>query len=152
ISWPPVRRAISSCSRRAMRFLGTPGSSYRGWVRRARSEPTHPGLGQGCPAEDELQNPAFYTKTPFCTLFDHSRRPASACRCPGPRGKEYACGCPRHETTMSLASLLLVIAAAIAHASWNLIAKRAAQVGPAFVFAYGLCATLLYTPWVAWIV
>jgi len=53
---------------------------------------------------------------------------------------------------MSLASLLLVIAAAIAHASWNLIAKRAAQVGPAFVFAYALCATVLYAPWVAWIV
>jgi len=53
---------------------------------------------------------------------------------------------------MSLASLLLVISAAIAHASWNLIAKRAAKVGPAFVFAYGLCSTLIYAPWVVWIV
>ena len=52
---------------------------------------------------------------------------------------------------MSSSGLLLVIAAALAHASWNLLAKRAAHVGPAFVFANGLCATILYTPWVVWI-
>jgi len=39
----------------------------------------------------------------------------------------------------------------MAHATWNLLAKRAAMVGPVFVFAYGLCATLLYAPWVVWI-
>jgi len=52
---------------------------------------------------------------------------------------------------MSSSALLLVIAAAIAHASWNLLAKRAAHVGPAFVFAYGLCCTIVYAPWVLWI-
>jgi len=52
---------------------------------------------------------------------------------------------------MTLASLLLVITAAFTHAAWNLLAKRAAQVGPAFIFAYGLCATIIYFPWVLWI-
>ncbi|MBV7482261.1 DMT family transporter [Bordetella sp. BOR01] len=52
---------------------------------------------------------------------------------------------------MSYASLILVILAAMAHASWNLLAKRAAMVGPVFVFAYGLCAVLVYAPWVVWI-
>jgi uncharacterized membrane protein len=52
---------------------------------------------------------------------------------------------------MSSTALLFVIAAAIAHASWNLLAKRAAHVGSAFVFAYGLCCTIVYAPWVIWI-
>jgi len=52
---------------------------------------------------------------------------------------------------MTPLSLLLVVAAAVAHASWNLLAKRAAMVGPAFVFAYGLCASIAYLPWVLWI-
>jgi drug/metabolite transporter (DMT)-like permease len=52
---------------------------------------------------------------------------------------------------MSSSALLFVIAAAVAHASWNLLAKRAAHVGPTFVFAYGLCCTILYAPWVLWV-
>lgn len=52
---------------------------------------------------------------------------------------------------MSSTALFLVIAAAVAHASWNLLAKRAAHVGQAFVFAYGLCCTILYAPWVLWV-
>jgi len=52
---------------------------------------------------------------------------------------------------MTLVSLLLVITAALTHAAWNLLAKRAAMVGSAFVFAYSLCATLIYCPWVVWI-
>jgi drug/metabolite transporter (DMT)-like permease len=52
---------------------------------------------------------------------------------------------------MSSSALLLVIAAAIAHASWNLLAKRAAHVGPTFVFAYGLCCIIVYAPWVLWV-
>lgn len=52
---------------------------------------------------------------------------------------------------MSTESLLLVIAAAIAHATWNLIAKRAASVGPVFVFAYSVCGVLIFAPWVVWI-
>lgn len=45
----------------------------------------------------------------------------------------------------------MVVLAAMAHATWNLLAKRAATVGPAFVFAYGLCSTILYAPWVIWV-
>jgi len=52
---------------------------------------------------------------------------------------------------MTSFSLLLVVVAAIAHASWNLLAKQAAGVGAAFVFAYGLCASLVCLPWVLWI-
>ncbi|AKQ56360.1 DMT family transporter [Bordetella hinzii] len=52
---------------------------------------------------------------------------------------------------MTYTSLLLVILAAMAHATWNLLAKRAAMVGPVFVFAYGLAASLLYAPWVIWV-
>lgn len=39
----------------------------------------------------------------------------------------------------------------MAHASWNLLAKRAAMVGPMFVFAYGLAASVIYAPWVVWV-
>ncbi|MDF2621690.1 MAG: protein of unknown function transrane [Xanthobacteraceae bacterium] len=49
---------------------------------------------------------------------------------------------------MTLASLLLVILASLIHASWNLLAKRAASVGPMFVFAYNLVACVAYAPWV----
>jgi len=52
---------------------------------------------------------------------------------------------------MTPLALLLVITAAFTHATWNLLAKHAAMVGAAFVFAYSLCATLIYFPWVLWI-
>jgi drug/metabolite transporter (DMT)-like permease len=52
---------------------------------------------------------------------------------------------------MTLSALLLVIVAAVCHASWNLLAKRAANVGPVFIFAYAICSTILYAPWVIWI-
>lgn len=52
---------------------------------------------------------------------------------------------------MSYSSLVLVVLAAMAHATWNLLAKRAAMVGAPFVFAYGLCASVLYAPWVVWV-
>ena len=52
---------------------------------------------------------------------------------------------------MSLAPLALVVAAALIHASWNLLAKRAAAAGPAFVFAYNVVATVAYLPWVLWL-
>jgi len=45
----------------------------------------------------------------------------------------------------------MVVLAAMAHATWNLLAKRAAMAGSAFVFAYGLCSTALYAPWVIWV-
>ena len=43
---------------------------------------------------------------------------------------------------MAFASLLLVVLASFIHASWNLLAKRAASVGPVFVFAYNLIACI----------
>lgn len=49
---------------------------------------------------------------------------------------------------MAFASLLLVVLASLIHASWNLLAKRAASVGPTFVFAYNLIACVAYAPWV----
>lgn len=49
---------------------------------------------------------------------------------------------------MAFASLLLVVLASFIHASWNLLAKRAASVGPIFVFAYNLIACIAYAPWV----
>lgn len=48
--------------------------------------------------------------------------------------------------------LSLVILAALIHATWNLLAKRAAHAGVAFVFAYNLFAFVTYAPWVAWII
>lgn len=52
---------------------------------------------------------------------------------------------------MALASLLLVVLASFIHASWNLLAKRAASVGPVFVFAYNLVACAAYAPWVLYL-
>lgn len=52
---------------------------------------------------------------------------------------------------MTLASLLLVVLAAFIHATWNLLAKRAAPVGPVFVFAYNLVACAAYAPWVLYL-
>lgn len=52
---------------------------------------------------------------------------------------------------MAFASLLLVVLASFIHASWNLLAKRAASVGPVFVFAYNLIACIAYAPWVAYL-
>jgi drug/metabolite transporter (DMT)-like permease len=53
---------------------------------------------------------------------------------------------------MWLAPLALVVLAAFIHATWNLLSKRAAAAGPAFVFAYNLVACVAYLPWVAWLV
>jgi uncharacterized membrane protein len=47
--------------------------------------------------------------------------------------------------------LWLVPAAAALHASWNLLAKRAAPAGDAFVLAYTVVSALAYAPAVAWI-
>ena len=51
---------------------------------------------------------------------------------------------------MPVASLLLVVAAAVIHATWNLLAKRAAHAGAAFVAAYNLVAFVAYAPWAIW--
>ncbi len=52
---------------------------------------------------------------------------------------------------MALSSLLLVVLASFIHASWNLLAKRAASAGAAFVFAYSAISCLTYAPWVIWL-
>lgn len=52
---------------------------------------------------------------------------------------------------MTSASLLLVVIASFIHASWNLLAKRAAPAGPAFVYAYSLIACIAYAPWVLYL-
>jgi len=46
---------------------------------------------------------------------------------------------------MSLTVLALVIAAAVAHASWNLLAKPA-EGGAAFVWLCAVAGTLVYLP------
>jgi uncharacterized membrane protein len=57
----------------------------------------------------------------------------------------------QEEVSMAFASLLLVVLASFLHASWNLLAKQAASVGPVFVFAYNLIACLAYAPWVIYV-
>lgn len=52
---------------------------------------------------------------------------------------------------MSFAPLVLVVLASFIHASWNLLAKRAAAAGWTFVFGYTLFSCLAYAPWVAWL-
>ena len=52
---------------------------------------------------------------------------------------------------MTLVTVLMVVIAAFIHAGWNLLAKRAANVGPAFIMAYSLVSTIVYGPWVAWL-
>lgn len=52
---------------------------------------------------------------------------------------------------MSLVPLALVVLAAVIHATWNLLSKRAAEAGPAFVFAYNFVACVVYLPWVVWV-
>lgn len=52
---------------------------------------------------------------------------------------------------MSFAAFALVVLAAFIHATWNLLSKRAASAGPAFVFAYTAIACVGYAPWVAWL-
>jgi drug/metabolite transporter (DMT)-like permease len=52
---------------------------------------------------------------------------------------------------VSTASVLLVLLAAVTHASWNLLAKRAAHAGAAFLFWSGAFACLFYAPWAGWL-
>jgi drug/metabolite transporter (DMT)-like permease len=52
---------------------------------------------------------------------------------------------------MTLLPLTLVILAAFIHATWNLLSKRAAVAGAAFVFASNLFSSIIYLPWMIWI-
>ena len=53
---------------------------------------------------------------------------------------------------MTAASLFLVVLASFIHASWNLLLKRAASVGPLFVFACNLVSCLAYAPWALYLI
>ena len=52
---------------------------------------------------------------------------------------------------MTPTSLALVVLAAFIHATWNLLSKRAASAGSAFIAAYTAFACLAYLPWIAWL-
>lgn len=52
---------------------------------------------------------------------------------------------------MAFSSLMLIVCASLIHATWNLLAKHAAAVGPVFVFAYNLVAVVGYAPWVLYL-
>lgn len=52
---------------------------------------------------------------------------------------------------MSLDLLLLVFAAAALHATWNLVSKQAAGAGATFVLAYRFVSTIVFAPWVAYV-
>jgi drug/metabolite transporter (DMT)-like permease len=47
---------------------------------------------------------------------------------------------------MGLAAILLVVAAAFAHAGWNFFAKRAGSAGAGFVWLTATCSAVLYLP------
>jgi drug/metabolite transporter (DMT)-like permease len=49
-------------------------------------------------------------------------------------------------------ALVLVLVAAVAHASWNLLAKRAGDAGAAFVWLFGALSAVLYAPVAVWVV
>jgi len=52
---------------------------------------------------------------------------------------------------MSLELFLLVFLAAGLHATWNLVSKRSAAAGASFVLCYRLISTVLFAPWVAYV-
>ncbi|HEV8224805.1 MAG TPA: hypothetical protein VGP74_06060, partial [Rubrobacteraceae bacterium] len=47
---------------------------------------------------------------------------------------------------MTVFALVLVLAAATFHATWNLLAKRAGDGGAVFVWLFGFLAMLIYAP------
>jgi drug/metabolite transporter (DMT)-like permease len=47
---------------------------------------------------------------------------------------------------MTLFALTLVLAAAVFHATWNLLAKQVGDGGVVFVWLFGLCSALIYLP------
>lgn len=53
---------------------------------------------------------------------------------------------------MSFSALSLVVLASFIHATWNLLSKRAAAAGAAFVFAYTLVCCVAYAPVVVWLI
>jgi drug/metabolite transporter (DMT)-like permease len=47
---------------------------------------------------------------------------------------------------MTFFALVLVLAAAVFHATWNLLAKRVGDGGAVFVWLFGLCSLVIYAP------
>jgi drug/metabolite transporter (DMT)-like permease len=47
---------------------------------------------------------------------------------------------------MTFFALALVLAAAVFHATWNLLAKRVGDGGAVFVWLFGLCSIVIYAP------
>ena len=52
---------------------------------------------------------------------------------------------------MDTVALLLVVLAAVCHATWNLAAKRSAHAGGVFLFWSTLLSSLAFAPWALWI-
>ncbi|MFW8567193.1 EamA family transporter [Orrella sp. 11846] len=52
---------------------------------------------------------------------------------------------------MTLFTLSLVVLAALIHATWNLLSKRAADAGPVFVFTYAAVGCVAYLPWLLYL-
>ena len=52
---------------------------------------------------------------------------------------------------MDSLSLLLVLLAAVCHATWNLAAKRSAHAGGVFLFWSTLLSSIAFLPWALWI-
>ena len=52
---------------------------------------------------------------------------------------------------MTASSLLLVILAAVCHATWNLASKRSAHAGGVFLFWSTLLSSIAFAPWALWI-
>jgi drug/metabolite transporter (DMT)-like permease len=52
---------------------------------------------------------------------------------------------------LTTTTLLLVLLAALCHATWNLAAKRSAHAGGAFLFWSTLLSSILFAPWALWI-
>ena len=53
---------------------------------------------------------------------------------------------------MTTFALVLILAAAGAHAGWNLLAKRVGDAGAVFVWLFGLLSVALYAPVAAWVI
>ena len=47
---------------------------------------------------------------------------------------------------MTLFALVLVLVAAVFHATWNLLAKRVGDGGAVFVWLFGFCSVVIYAP------
>src|SRR4051812_5195721 len=72
-------------------------------------------------------------------------RPGPSLKVSPPSGRVARGGRTRHDRTMTPAALVLVLVAAVLHALWNLLAKRAGG-GAVLVWLYGTVSAVLLTP------